>query len=80
MTIVGQYGGSSSRTRMHAISSVMLLETRFVPYIAGSGCTRARRGVIGLCSHMSFFVVVFINKTTTLAADRPLVAICDCGG
>ena len=38
MMITGRCEGSSSRTRIRARSSTLLLETGFVPYAAGSGC------------------------------------------
>ena len=39
---------SSSRTRIRARSSALLLELGFVPFAVGSGCTLARSGIIGL--------------------------------
>ena len=62
MVMTGMCGGRSSRASMRARSSTLLLDDGLVSYAAGSGCMRARSGMVALFSHVPRIYSMSINR------------------
>ena len=80
MMMAGMWGGRSSRDRMRARSSALLLDAGLVPYAAGRGWMRARSGMVALLSHAVSWVVLSMARKTALTTAWSAAVVGSCGG
>ena len=80
MMMAGMWGGRSSRVRIRARSSVLLLDAGFVSYAAGRGCMRDRCRMVALLSHAVSWVMLSMARKNTMAVAWLAMAECGCDG
>lgn len=80
MMMAGMWGGRSSRDRMRARSSALLLDAGLVPYATGRGWMRARSGMVAYSSHAVSWVMLSMAKKTALTTAWSAVVVGSCGG
>ena len=76
MIIAGMFAGMSSQAMIRAKSSAVLFVTSLVPYAAGRGWTRVRRGMVGRSVHGRVGCELLMAVTVTLAVALATVGCC----